>query len=222
MNIRLPFHIRYLNLSDLLLTEYYCFCLFFLHIYYLQKLLSLLQETSLYGASLLFREPLGVVGIACPDEQPLLAFVSLLAPAVVRGNCVVMVPSERFPLLALDFYQVRFFLAYLVDLGAGGLSPRDQMQPPRPLCLVLVTFARPHPLLALLSTLLECFCTGCSVHFCLWHHSPLPCDPWTDCGPQGCRRFLVPFVDQIKRISVSAPSIQMVFYAAVICSHWIH
>ncbi|XP_033025098.1 aldehyde dehydrogenase family 16 member A1 [Lacerta agilis] len=73
---------------------------------YSDKYGGAVQETSLYGASLLFREPLGVIGIACPDEQPLLAFVSLLAPAVVRGNCVVMVPSERFPLLALDFYQV--------------------------------------------------------------------------------------------------------------------
>uniref|UniRef100_A0A8D2LL87 Aldehyde dehydrogenase domain-containing protein n=1 Tax=Varanus komodoensis TaxID=61221 RepID=A0A8D2LL87_VARKO len=73
---------------------------------YSDKFGGTVQETSLYGASLLFREPLGVVGIACPDEQPLLGFVSLLAPAVVRGNCVVMVPSERYPLLALNFYQV--------------------------------------------------------------------------------------------------------------------
>ncbi|XP_048373450.1 aldehyde dehydrogenase family 16 member A1 [Sphaerodactylus townsendi] len=73
---------------------------------YSDKYGGVVQETVLYGASLLFREPLGVVGIACPDEQPLLSFISLLAPAVVRGNCVVMVPSERYPLPALDFYQV--------------------------------------------------------------------------------------------------------------------
>uniref|UniRef100_A0ABM5EI02 Aldehyde dehydrogenase family 16 member A1 isoform X1 n=1 Tax=Pogona vitticeps TaxID=103695 RepID=A0ABM5EI02_9SAUR len=73
---------------------------------YSDKYGGAVQETSLYGASLLFREPLGVVGIACPDEHPLLAFVSLLAPAVSRGNCVVMVPSERYPVLALDLYQV--------------------------------------------------------------------------------------------------------------------
>lgn len=51
-------------------------------------------------------EPVGVIGIVCPDESPLLSFVSLFAPAVVRGNVVVIVPSEKYPLLALDLYQV--------------------------------------------------------------------------------------------------------------------
>ncbi|XP_060111687.1 aldehyde dehydrogenase family 16 member A1 isoform X2 [Heteronotia binoei] len=73
---------------------------------YSDKYGGAVQETILYGASLLFREPVGVIGIACPNEQPLLSFISLLAPAVIRGNCVVMVPSERYPLPALDFYQV--------------------------------------------------------------------------------------------------------------------
>ncbi|XP_025024621.1 aldehyde dehydrogenase family 16 member A1 isoform X2 [Python bivittatus] len=73
---------------------------------YSDKYGGTVQETTLYGASVLFREPLGVVGIACPDQQPLLSFVSLFAPAVTRGNCVVIIPSERYPLLALDLYQV--------------------------------------------------------------------------------------------------------------------
>ena len=47
-----------------------------------------------------------MVGIACPDEYPLLAFVSLFAPAVVRGNTIVIVPSEAHPLSATDLYQV--------------------------------------------------------------------------------------------------------------------
>ncbi|XP_053546742.1 aldehyde dehydrogenase family 16 member A1 [Bombina bombina] len=64
------------------------------------------QETLLYGATVLIREPVGVVGIACPDESPLLSFVSLFAPAIVRGNAVVVIPSEKYPLPALDFYQV--------------------------------------------------------------------------------------------------------------------
>jgi aldehyde dehydrogenase (NAD+) len=51
-------------------------------------------------------EPIGTVGIACPDEHPLLAFVSTVAPAVAMGNAVVVVPSERWPLAATDFYQV--------------------------------------------------------------------------------------------------------------------
>ena len=67
----------------------------------------LLQETTLYGATVKIHEPVGVIGIACPDEYPLLAFVSLFGPAVVRGNCVVIIPSEKFPTPALDLYQVK-------------------------------------------------------------------------------------------------------------------
>ena len=51
-------------------------------------------------------EPVGVIAIACPDEFPLLGFVSLFAPAIARSNSVVIVPSEKFPVLALDLYQV--------------------------------------------------------------------------------------------------------------------
>jgi aldehyde dehydrogenase (NAD+) len=51
-------------------------------------------------------EPLGILGIICPDEAPLLALVSLMAPAVAMGNRVVLVASERHPLAATDFYQV--------------------------------------------------------------------------------------------------------------------
>ncbi|KAG8140439.1 hypothetical protein E2320_003145, partial [Naja naja] len=75
-------------------------------------------ETTLYGACIHFREPLGVVGIACPDDHPLLSFVSLFAPAITRGNCVVVIPSELYPLPALDFIQVFsefFFLTHFED-----------------------------------------------------------------------------------------------------------
>jgi aldehyde dehydrogenase (NAD+) len=51
-------------------------------------------------------EPLGVIGVVCPDEAPLLGFLSLVAPAIALGNAVVAVPSERAPLLATDLYQV--------------------------------------------------------------------------------------------------------------------
>eukprot|EP01104_Vermistella_antarctica_P000578 TRINITY_DN10730_c0_g1_i1.p1 TRINITY_DN10730_c0_g1~~TRINITY_DN10730_c0_g1_i1.p1 ORF type:complete len:819 (-),score=226.07 TRINITY_DN10730_c0_g1_i1:124-2556(-) len=64
------------------------------------------QETTLYGATVAIHEAVGVVGIACPDEYPLLGFVSLFAPAIVRGNTVVVVPSEKYPLSATDLYQV--------------------------------------------------------------------------------------------------------------------
>jgi aldehyde dehydrogenase (NAD+) len=64
------------------------------------------QETTLHGVTVAINEPVGVIGIACPDEYPLLAFVSLVAPAIARGNTVVVIPSERYPLSATDFYQV--------------------------------------------------------------------------------------------------------------------
>jgi aldehyde dehydrogenase (NAD+) len=56
--------------------------------------------------TLAMHEPWGVMGIACPDEAPLLAFVSLVAPAIAMGNRVVVTPSPVYPLIATDFYQV--------------------------------------------------------------------------------------------------------------------
>ncbi|XP_051898979.1 aldehyde dehydrogenase family 16 member A1-like isoform X2 [Pristis pectinata] len=73
---------------------------------YCDKYGGTVQETQLYGATIMVREPVGVIAIACPDENPLLSFVSLFAPAIVRGNVVVIVPSERYPLPALELYQV--------------------------------------------------------------------------------------------------------------------
>merc|ERR1719391_452264 len=64
------------------------------------------QETQIYGTVIKIHEAVGVIGVARPDSYPLLGFVSLFAPAVARGNAVVVVPSEKNPLPALDLYQV--------------------------------------------------------------------------------------------------------------------
>jgi aldehyde dehydrogenase (NAD+) len=64
------------------------------------------QETTLRGVTVAINEPIGVLGIACPDDYPLLGFISLMAPAVARGNTTVIIPSPRHPLSATDFYQV--------------------------------------------------------------------------------------------------------------------
>jgi aldehyde dehydrogenase (NAD+) len=58
------------------------------------------------NVTLAMNEAIGVIGIACPDEAPLLGFVSLVAPAIAMGNSTVVIPSERHPLAATDFYQV--------------------------------------------------------------------------------------------------------------------
>jgi aldehyde dehydrogenase (NAD+) len=60
----------------------------------------------LRGVVLAMNEAIGTIGILCPDEAPLLSFVSLLAPAVAMGNRIVIVPSQAHPLAATDFYQV--------------------------------------------------------------------------------------------------------------------
>ena len=60
----------------------------------------------LRGVALAMVEPIGVVGVVCPDESPLLSFVSLLAPLLAMGNRSVIVPSARHALIATDFYQV--------------------------------------------------------------------------------------------------------------------
>ena len=58
------------------------------------------------GVALAMNEPIGVLGLACPNERPLLGFISLIAPALATGNAVVVLPSEPHPLSATDFYGV--------------------------------------------------------------------------------------------------------------------
>ena len=56
--------------------------------------------------TLALNEPWDVMGISCPDEAPLLGFVSLVMPAIAMGNRVVATPSQSQPLAACDLYQV--------------------------------------------------------------------------------------------------------------------
>ncbi len=51
-------------------------------------------------------EPVGTVGILAPVEAPLLGLLSLILPAIAMGNTVVAVPSERYPLIQGDIYQL--------------------------------------------------------------------------------------------------------------------
>jgi acyl-CoA reductase-like NAD-dependent aldehyde dehydrogenase len=41
-----------------------------------------------------FPEPTGVVGVVAPEGSSLLGLVSRVAPAVVSGNCAVVLASE--------------------------------------------------------------------------------------------------------------------------------
>ena len=58
------------------------------------------------NASMAMNESLGAVGVICPNEYPLLGFFSLVLPLVSAGNSVVAVPSETYPLITGDLYQV--------------------------------------------------------------------------------------------------------------------
>jgi aldehyde dehydrogenase (NAD+) len=51
-------------------------------------------------------EPIGAVGVICPQEAPLLGFLSLVMPLLAMGNTVIAVPSEKYPLIAGDLYQL--------------------------------------------------------------------------------------------------------------------
>ena len=64
------------------------------------------HHTPIRGVTLAMNEPVGVLGIAAPDEFPLLGFVSLVAPAIAVGNTVIVIPSEPNPLAATEFYTV--------------------------------------------------------------------------------------------------------------------
>lgn len=63
-------------------------------------------------------EPLGAMGVICPREAPLLGFLSLVMPALAMGNTVIAVPSEAYPLIAADLYQ----LFDTSDLPAGAVN----------------------------------------------------------------------------------------------------
>ncbi len=56
--------------------------------------------------SVAMNEPLGTVGVICPESVPLLGLLSLVLPLVSMGNCVVAVPSVTYPLITGDLYQL--------------------------------------------------------------------------------------------------------------------
>ncbi len=51
-------------------------------------------------------EPTGVVGVVAPADSALLGLVSVVAPAIVPGNAVVVLASEELPLAAVTLAEV--------------------------------------------------------------------------------------------------------------------
>jgi aldehyde dehydrogenase (NAD+) len=70
------------------------------------KLDGAVHQVPVRGVVLAMPEANGIMGLTCPDEQPLLGFVSLVAATIAMGNRVVVIASETSPLAALEFYQI--------------------------------------------------------------------------------------------------------------------
>ena len=63
-------------------------------------------------------EAIGTVGVICPTDAPLLGFLSLVLPLLCVGNTVIAVPSEKYPLITGDLYQ----LFDTSDLPGGAIN----------------------------------------------------------------------------------------------------
>ncbi|MCZ2355825.1 MAG: aldehyde dehydrogenase family protein [Bacteroidia bacterium] len=64
------------------------------------------HHTVMRNVTLAMPESIGVIAVICPEESSFLGFISTIIPAITMGNTIVVVPSERYPLLATDFYQI--------------------------------------------------------------------------------------------------------------------
>ena len=73
---------------------------------YADKYDGLAHSTVQRNVTLAMPEAIGVMAIVCPDESPLLGFISTVFPAIAMGNNVVVIPSETAPFSATDFYQI--------------------------------------------------------------------------------------------------------------------
>jgi len=58
------------------------------------------------NVAIAMNEAIGTIGIICPREAPLLGFISVVMPALAVGNTAVAVPSEAYPLITGDLYQL--------------------------------------------------------------------------------------------------------------------
>lgn len=51
-------------------------------------------------------EPVGVISMMAPENQGLLGLISIVAPAIVGGNTVIVLASESKPLTSISFAEV--------------------------------------------------------------------------------------------------------------------
>ena len=70
------------------------------------KFEGVVHRPPMRGVVLAMREAVGVIGMVCSEQYPLLGFISLVAPAIAMGNTVIAIPSSIAPLSATDCYQI--------------------------------------------------------------------------------------------------------------------
>jgi aldehyde dehydrogenase (NAD+) len=58
------------------------------------------------NVTIAMNEPIGAVAIICPNDAPLLGFLSLVMPVIASGNTAIAIPSETYPLITSDLYQL--------------------------------------------------------------------------------------------------------------------
>ncbi len=71
-----------------------------------QQLFSAVNPVSSNHFNFSSLEPSGVISIIAPKKQGLLGLVSMVAPAIVGGNTVIVLASESKPLSAISFAEV--------------------------------------------------------------------------------------------------------------------
>jgi len=80
-----------------------------------QQVFSAVNPVSSSHFNFSMLEPTGVVSVIAPDDSGLLGLISNIAPAIVGGNTVVVLASEKLPLCAVSFAEV----LHASDVPAG-------------------------------------------------------------------------------------------------------
>lgn len=71
-----------------------------------QQIMSAINPVASAHFNFSVPEPMGVVVALAPEDSPLLALVGLIAPAIVGGNTIVALASNKAPLSAITLAEV--------------------------------------------------------------------------------------------------------------------
>jgi aldehyde dehydrogenase (NAD+) len=78
----------------------------FRHAAWADKYDGRVHATPFRNVTIAMNEPIGVMAVVAPESPTLLGFLSVVLAPVAMGNTVIAVPSERWPLAALDCSQI--------------------------------------------------------------------------------------------------------------------